>query len=160
MIKLKNPFNRLEEYNCFGCCADNKIGLQLTFYYDEETDEVVSYWSPNHEYEGWVNVVHGGIQSTILDELASWVVFTKCDSIGVTSKMNVNYIKSVFVSNKQLEIRGKLKSFSNRFAEIWVGLYNDEKELCTEADITYFVYPKRIAKAKFHYKGKESFYPK
>ena len=82
MKKIKNPWLHKNEYHCFGCCPDNPLGLKMEFY--EEGDEIISYWHPNEHYQGWVGVMHGGILSTIIDEIAGWVVLRKMQTTGVT----------------------------------------------------------------------------
>ena len=44
MKKIINPWRNHPEYNCFGCCPDNPIGLHLEFY--EDGDYIVSKWNP------------------------------------------------------------------------------------------------------------------
>ena len=84
MRKISNPFEGKQGYNCFGCCKDNPIGAHMDFY--EDGDDIVSFWKPDGNYQGWVNVLHGGIQATLMDEIAGWVVFRKLQLMGVTSK--------------------------------------------------------------------------
>ena len=66
MKKIINPWKDMEGYNCFGCSPDNEAGVRMEFY--EDGDEVVSIWKPRPEYQGWLNTLHGGIQSVLLDE--------------------------------------------------------------------------------------------
>ena len=75
MKKIINPWKDMEGYNCFGCSPDNEAGVRMEFY--EDGDEVVSIWKPRPEYQGWLNTLHGGIQSVLLDEICGWVVFRK-----------------------------------------------------------------------------------
>ena len=75
MKKIINPWRNHEGYNCFGCSPDNPIGLHLEFY--EDGDYIVSTWHPQHNYQGWVNTMHGGILSTLIDEVCGWVVTRK-----------------------------------------------------------------------------------
>ena len=53
--------------NCFGCGADNPIGLRLQ--YRREGDAVVTEFTPGDEHEGWPDIVHGGIITTLLYEV-------------------------------------------------------------------------------------------
>ena len=78
MKKIINPWKDMEGYNCFGCSPDNEAGVRMEFY--EDGDEVVSIWKPRPEYQGWLNTLHGGIQSVLLDEICGWVVFRKLQS--------------------------------------------------------------------------------
>ena len=63
MKKIINPWRNHEGYNCFGCSPDNPIGLHMEFY--EDGDYIVSTWHPEHNYQGWVDTMHGGILLTI-----------------------------------------------------------------------------------------------
>src|SRR5665648_1301951 len=65
-----------EIYQCFGCSPYNDFGLHLEFW--DDGDELVSYWKPRPVLQSYPKVVHGGIQSTLLDEIAGWVVYVKC----------------------------------------------------------------------------------
>lgn len=155
MEKLNNPYSNLEGYNCFGCSPFNKKGLQLDFFNDG--DEIVTFWEPGKDFQGWVNVLHGGIQTTLMDELASWVVFIQCESSGVTANLNIKFKKPVHTKNEKLTIRGHLKSMEKRIAHIQVQLYNSDGEVCTEGYIDYFVYPEKIARERFYYQGVDAF---
>jgi len=87
MIKIKNPYESLPGYCCFGCCKGNHNGLKLDFWYDDQTNEVITKWNPMDYLQGYFNVLHGGIQATILDELGSWAVNVILKTGGVTSQI-------------------------------------------------------------------------
>ena len=84
MKEIKNPFLDRKDYCCFGCSPANHIGLRMKFY--EEEEFVVSEWLPRSEFEGYANVLHGGIQATLMDEIASWTIYVKAGTGGVTRK--------------------------------------------------------------------------
>ena len=65
--KIINPWRNNPQYHCFGCCPDNPIGLHMEFY--EDGDYIMSTWHPEHNYQGWVDTMHGGILSTLIDEV-------------------------------------------------------------------------------------------
>jgi hypothetical protein len=75
MRKILNPFSPLwrEEYNCIGCSPQNEIGFHLQFY--DNGDELIAGWIPEKNFMGYPDVVHGGIQSTLLDEIGGWAVY-------------------------------------------------------------------------------------
>jgi len=98
-IKVKNPFIRLKDYNCFGCSPNNPIGLKLSFEIND--NYIISYWKPTKNYEGWVDTLHGGIQSALLDEIANWYVFVFFNVASVTYKMEVYFRKKIKISYKQ-----------------------------------------------------------
>ncbi len=158
MKKIKNPWKNpknIGEYNCFACSPYNKLGLQLEFW--EDGDEIVSKWLPGKTYEGWIGVLHGGIQATLLDEIAGWVVMIKLKTAGVTSGLNIQYLKPVKIKKGEITIKGKLESVEGRIAKINATLYNNEGEECAKGILDYFVFPEKIAKARYQYPGIEAF---
>ena len=156
MRKIKNPYANLEGYNCFGCSPNNQSGLQMEFF--EDGDFVVSEWEPKQHRAGYGNVLHGGIQSTILDEIASWLVYTKVKTAGVTATLNVKYKNTVFTDKGNLTIRAKLIDQNKRFATIHAEILDHEKKVCSEAEVKYFLFPLEIAQRKFHYPGADAFF--
>lgn len=160
MRKITNPFGLMAakgEYNCFGCSPANDIGLHLAFW--EDGEELVARWNPHKWYEGWKGVLHGGIQATLMDEMAAWVVFIKLKTAGVTSRLNVHYLKPVFSTKGEITIRGRLVSFDKRVADIECTLFDGDHEPCSRANIAYFCFPEKIARAKYKYPGIEAFLP-
>ena len=159
MKKITNPFAGKadwHEYNCFGCSPNNDIGLQMEFWDNEE--ELIAKWMPRKSMEGWTGVLHGGIQATLMDELAAWVVFTKLQTSGVTSGLNVEYLSPVYITKGEITLKGKLISTEKRLAKINCSLFDGNNKKCAEGEITYFCFPEKIAKIKYHYPGIEAFY--
>ncbi|MFC2151245.1 PaaI family thioesterase [Bacteroidota bacterium] len=156
MRKILNPYANLEGYNCFGCSPKNDLGLQMEFF--EDGDYIISSWQPKKHLVGYGNVLHGGIQSAILDEIASWVVYVKAKTAGVTATLNVKYKNAVFTDKGKLTIRAKLIEENRRFAIIHAELLDSDQKVCSEAEVKYFIFPLEIAKRKFHYPGAESFF--
>ncbi len=156
MRKLNNPFiEKKEIYNCFGCSPFNENGLQMEFY--EDGDEVVSIWEPKEKFSGFVNVLHGGIQSTIIDEIAGWTVFVKLQTAGVTSDIEVSYKKPVLINQGKLTIRAKVLEVNERIAEIGVEIYNSKEKLCTTGKVYFYLFNKENAQKKFYYPGDGKF---
>lgn len=148
MRKILNPYAKLEGYNCFGCSPKNQLGLQMEFF--EDGDWVVSEWKPKSHLAGYGNVLHGGIQSTILDEIASWVVYVKVKTAGVTATLNVKYKNTVFTDKGNLTIKAKLRDQNKKIATIHAELLDAEGKICSVAEVKYFIFPVEIAKRKFY----------
>ncbi len=159
MRKINNPFTGApdwHEYNCFGCSPTNEIGLQMEFW--DNGEEIIAKWMPRKSMEGWTGVLHGGIQATLMDELAAWVVFTKLETSGVTKDLNVEYLSPVYISNNEITLHGKVLSTEKRLAIIHCTLFDSNKKPCSRGQITYFYFPEKIAKIKYHYPGVDAFY--
>ena len=97
--------SKVKGYHCFACGTANPIGLNLNFY--RLGDTVCSDITLGRSYEGWENLVHGGIISTLLDEVMSWTIIYFKKVFFVTRKMDVKYIKPVKVG-MPLTVKGKL----------------------------------------------------
>jgi uncharacterized protein (TIGR00369 family) len=158
MRKIRNPFRGLEGYNCFGCSPENSHGLHMDFV--EAGDEIVSRWNPNGHFQGFRNVLHGGIQATLMDEIASWTVYVKLKRSGVTSKMDVRYLKPVYISAGLLTIHARIKEVRRNIADIEVRIFNSDEVLCSEAVVSYFTFSPEKSKETFFYPDPEDFFEK
>lgn len=52
--------------DCFVCGRENPIGLKVQFY--QQGNQVVTYFTPGPEHQGYPDRMHGGIAATLLDE--------------------------------------------------------------------------------------------
>lgn len=140
MKKIINPWKGLKGYYCFGCSPENPMGVKMEFY--EDGDEIVSFWKPKPEYQGWLDTLHGGIQAVLLDEICAWVIVRKLQTTGVTSKMETRYRKSISSNDTLLEIRASIQEQKRNIILVKATIYNSAKEICTEAVCTYFTFSK------------------
>lgn len=76
------------DHACFGCGDANPIGLHLTF--TPDADGVSAKFIPGPEHQGFDNVVHGGIISTVLDEAMAWAT-AHAGLWAVTGEMSVRF---------------------------------------------------------------------
>ena len=96
---------KLQGHNCFACGTANPIGLNLQFY--RFGDAVYSDIILEKNHEGWENMAHGGIVSTLLDEVMSWTIMYFKKTFLVTRKMEVKYIRPVLIGTP-LVIKGEV----------------------------------------------------
>ena len=100
-VEIKKP----EGYYCFACGTANPIGLNLDFY--RLGDKICADITLGKYHVGWSNISHGGIISTLLDEVMSWAILYFKRIFFVTRKMDVKYIKPVVVGTP-ITICGRL----------------------------------------------------
>jgi len=155
MIKLKNPYAEYPGYNCFGCSPHNPTGLKMEFF--KEGDEIVSTWSPGNDFQGFHDVLHGGIQATMMDEIASWVVFILLETAGVTYQLKTKYRKPVHISKGNITLRARLVKQLRRVATIEVTLMDGEGTACSEGLVDYFIMSREKAEKEMHFPGSEAF---
>ena len=136
MKLIKNPWLDKEGYNCIGCCPGNPLGFHLSFY--EDGGDVVSKWSPTQFHQGWIDTLHGGVQALLMDEVAGWVVTSKLKATGVTSKMNIQYLKPISTREKELTIRARVNKMMRNVAFIDAEIINTEGEICSKSELIYF----------------------
>lgn len=156
-IKIKNPFDH-DQNGCFGCSEGNPFGLKLTF--EEDEQGLYAEWEPQIHFQGYGNVLHGGIAATLMDETGAWAVYIKAGTSGVTSSMTVRYLKPVYISKGKIRIEAIMTAKEEKSARFLCRLFDGEGKLCAEADIEYFIYPVEIARRRYYYPGKEAFYSK
>lgn len=97
---------------CFVCGTGNPQGLKLAFHYNEESGQVESEVRFPGHLQGWQGVAHGGLISTVLDEImikAAAEKKLKC----VTGEINVKFKKPT-LTNKTYLIRGKVVEIKKR----------------------------------------------
>lgn len=87
----KQPTSRL----CFVCGRENPIGLQLHFFENVDSHQVQATFSIPDHYQGYPGVVHGGIVSTILDEVSGRAVMMERgdDQLLATLRMTVRFLR-------------------------------------------------------------------
>ncbi|MBN1638275.1 MAG: PaaI family thioesterase [Ignavibacteriales bacterium] len=156
MKKIFNPFKNRENYFCFGCSPHNQMGLQMEFL--DNGSEIICEWQPKDYLQGYDNILHGGIQSTLMDEIASWFVYTKLETGGVTSRISVRYKRPVFTNKGKIKITAELKEVNKNLANITTKIFDPDGKLCSEGEIQYFIMSKEQAVEKLKYPGIESFY--
>jgi len=156
MIKpIRNPFCGTPNAGCFVCGAANAEGLHLEFF--EDGDDVVTTWEPEHRFAGYGVILHGGIQSTILDEIAAWAVFVKLRTAGVTQRMEVEFRSPVYLDRGTLRFRARLPEVDGKTARVPAELIDGSDRVCTRATVTYRLFPEKLAREKLLYPGYEAF---
>ncbi len=149
MKRIINPWRGMDGYRCFGCDPRSEQGLRMEFY--EDGDRIVSRWKPRPEFQGWVDTLHGGIQATLADEISSWVVFRKFQTSGVTSRMEVRYLKPIHTSEDHITLQATVVRQRRNIVDIEVKIFNSQDQLCTETLCIYFLFPKEKAHEEFHF---------
>jgi uncharacterized protein (TIGR00369 family) len=105
MTESRIDIPKLQGHHCFACGTDNPIGLNLQFYQIGEA--VCTDIALDKVYEGWEGMVHGGIISTLIDEVMSWTIMYSKKVFLVTRNMNIKYVKPVMIGTP-LRVKGRL----------------------------------------------------
>jgi uncharacterized protein (TIGR00369 family) len=157
MKKILNPYD--SELNmCFGCGQKNPMGLKLRF--TESDDYLHAVWQPTETYQGYPNVLHGGIIAALLDEIGAWCVSVKLGTAGVTIEMNTKYLNPVYINKGVISLQASIEERTGKNAKLICQLFDGQSKLCAESVAEYFLYPEEIARRRFRYPGQDAFYEK
>jgi uncharacterized protein (TIGR00369 family) len=156
MEPINNPFLGRDDYACFACSPDHPAGLKMKFFQDG--DQVVCFWEPDSRFEGYHGVLHGGIQSTLFDEIASWLVFVKLKTAGVTSRLAVEFLRPVHITRGRIRLTAVLAETRGRVAVVRAQLFDSRNHLCARAEVEYVIYSPELAEKKLAYPGYERFF--
>jgi len=119
--------------NCIVCGFDNTRGLNLKFSVSEnESVEAIVWCDKNHE--GYTDMMHGGMISTLLDGAMTNCLFAK-GITAVTVELNIKFRQPVLL-NKHAKVVGRIVENSHP-------LYFMAAEITQEGKV------KATAKAKF-----------
>jgi uncharacterized protein (TIGR00369 family) len=91
--------------HCFVCGMDNPSGLRVRFFQAGD-GEAVATCEPDSVFAGYHGLLHGGVASTLLDEIMIKAVLAQ-SRLAVTARMTVNYHKPVPLGTK-LTLRGRI----------------------------------------------------
>jgi len=139
---LKQVISR--DAHCFGCSQKNHYGLKMKFYTDETT--LYSWLRTPPHLCGWGGIVHGGVLSTMLDEIMGWSAIYTLRKVVMTKTMTVDYLKPVYIEDK-LRVEGKIVEWVNNREVIIEGkLYRDENVLCAQSRGAFAVFSAKTIK--------------
>ncbi len=114
---------------CFVCGKKNKIGLHLKFKTKGKKTKAV--FIPKKEHQGYINIVHGGILATVLDEATTRLGYKLCLNT-VTARIEVNLRKPAYI-NKKLFLGGEIIKEKGRKVFAKSVLKNDKNEIIADA---------------------------
>ena len=147
MVLKRKEYIRLPnrgDHNCFGCSPLNTSGLRMRFY-TNETAVYSNVTVPDHLC-GWNNLVHGGVLTTILDEIMSWSAIYLLKRVPMTKSMTVDFLKPVYVGNS-LKAEGTVTDKKGKHEALMEGrIYNKDDVCCARATATFAVFSPAVAK--------------
>ena len=127
-------------HSCFVCGESNRVGLNLRF----QTDgcKVTTEFTPSPEHIGFKKVVHGGILSTLLDEIMVWACVIGTRRFAFCAELNVRFVRpsrphetllasAELVANRRnriFETKGELRNVTGELVAIATGKYCPVKD--------------------------------
>jgi len=132
--------NLFPDQDCFFCGVNNPAGLKLRFFLHEETKEVSTEYVGTRNFMGLGNVLHGGIQSGIIDEIMGWTTHFLTKQMGVAVKLSLHFIKLGYLG-KKIMVFCSIRSIENSNVQLEARIEYEEGDVCTRAEGVYFLLP-------------------
>jgi acyl-coenzyme A thioesterase PaaI-like protein len=125
-------------HNCFACGTLNAHRLRLDLHLERGRS-----WTTvrlDQRFEGWDGIAHGGIVTTILDEVMAWALVAS-DAWGMTARMNVEFRAPVPI-DRTVRAEGELVEARRRIFRTSARLVDEATgALLASADGTYVAAP-------------------
>ncbi len=123
---------RVENNNrCFACGKENPVGLQVNPDITADGRQVKIECTPPSHFQGWANVIHGGILSTLLDEAITYVGIASFDGPAVTAQLEIRFKKPAMAGDK-LIVTAKRVKMSKRLVEVKAHIDSEQGERIVE----------------------------
>ncbi len=130
--------------HCFGCSQQNPHGLKMRFYTDDKA--LYSWLSVPPHLCGWNGIVHGGVLSTMLDEIMGWSAIYSLRHIVMTKTMTIDFLKPVYI-NDELRVEGRvIERTSEREVIIEGKIYTEDDVLCAQTRGIFAVFTAKAVK--------------
>ena len=100
---------------CFGCAPDHPIGFRLAF--ERDGDSLLTRFTPDARYQGPPGIMHGGLVTTLADEVAAWTLVGLKGRFGFTSTIEVKLHRPVRIGAEVLA-RGRITRDVRRIVEV------------------------------------------
>jgi len=101
-----------DDQYCFACGPLNPIGLRMEVSFQD--NKAFSRLSLRREFQGWKDMVHGGVVATILDEIMAHAVIHYIGQ-AVTTSLQITYRAPLHVED-EIEVVGYVAERKRRLA--------------------------------------------
>jgi acyl-coenzyme A thioesterase PaaI-like protein len=110
------------ESPCFGCSPSHRTGFHLRF--TRQGEIVTTRFVPAGEHQGPPGLMHGGLVTTLADELAAWTIVALRGQLGFTAAMEARFSKPLRIGREVLGT-GRIVGGGGRVVKVAVTLAQD-----------------------------------
>lgn len=129
---------------CFVCGRDNSNGLKMQFY-DNGRDTVSSSLVVDSRFQGYPEIVHGGILASILDEVVGRVTMAgDHHRFMMTVTLKILYRQPVLIDTP-IRAEGKIVRLRGRLGKAEGKIYLEDGSVACEAQLTLADMPAEMA---------------
>ena len=120
---------------CFACGSSNSIGLHLSFDYDN--GRLRGLYKTEQRFQGYKDILHGGITATLIDEAASHLAFRK-GHLTVTAEIKIKYLKPVPIG-ETISVECEEKYLKGRILSISASVYSPERTPLASGEVLLYI---------------------
>jgi len=120
--------------NCFVCGNKNEYGLKVDFFYDKGVSR--AEYVAGEKFQGYKDLLHGGIISALLDEVMIKAVIAK-GVLAVTVEIEVKFIKPVKIGERLL-LEGKVTGEQKKIFTVEGTVSNSKGEIVATGKGKFF----------------------
>jgi len=121
----------VDNNRCFACGTENESGLRLTFSYGDDGHTAETRFVPGACYQGWKDLVHGGILMTLMDETMAKAA-AHCGVSIVTAEMTSKFKNPARVGTL-LICTAKVEEVRKRLVYARASIRNEDGSVIAEA---------------------------
>lgn len=126
---------------CFACGHHNPHGLHLQDIHLED-DACVCTFTPEKWHQGWAEILHGGITSTLLDEVMTHLIYRR-GLDAVTAEMTVR-LKARIPIGEPVRVEARFSRMRGKFAETEGVLLLADGTTAATSTAKFFVSPREL----------------
>ncbi len=115
----------IDDSMCFVCGENNPIGMKTHFH--TEGDTLYMEFNLDKNYQGWGDILHGGFQSMLMDEVQVQIAGYKGYKT-VTAEMSVRFKKPV-MTGKLYRAVAKIENINSRLIETSASIVDEENNV-------------------------------
>jgi len=123
----------VEDGMCFACGKENRDGLQLDFALLED-GRLRTEYSPPQKFQGYKDILHGGIMAVLLDETMIHLAFRRGGRV-VTANLEIKLRKPAKIGERII-VTAELLSDSGRRLELAAEAKNEGGSLLAQGRST------------------------
>ncbi len=121
--------NWTDDGYCFVCGPNNPIGLNLEFTFDGTS--MTTRFVPRKEHQGYMNIVHGGILATLLDEIMVKLAI-EMGMPAVTAQMDVRLKKALKIG-EAVTVSAEVTKDSKKVIAAYAKAVTDDSVIVADA---------------------------
>lgn len=135
---------------CFVCGRNNRIGLDVTFYY--RNGRIEAAFAPKQEHAGYRDIVHGGVLAALLDETMGWAAIVSRPIMCVAAELSIRY-KASAKNGERLLAYGELVADRKRLILARGAIERADGTVLCVGEGKYVPLPEEEQKNVIHYAG-------